>query len=60
VTYSIAIQTPHIGKRRYRPDEYAVTARVGRLRSARQSVQVTPVTRAAVVNHYNVQPVIDV
>ena len=62
VTYSIAIQTPQY--RETSLQDLMNTPVTGTSGQAPQVlgnlVQVTPVTRAAVVNHYNVQPVIDV
>ena len=62
VTYSVAIQTPQY--RETSLQDLMNTPVTGASGQAPQVlgnlVQVTPVERAAVVNHYNVQPVIDV
>ncbi|MGB8010382.1 MAG: efflux RND transporter permease subunit [Terriglobales bacterium] len=62
VTYSVAVQTPQYQETSL-SDLMNTPVTSGGMQAPQvlgNLVQLTPVTRAAVVNHYNVQPVIDV
>jgi multidrug efflux pump subunit AcrB len=60
VTYQVAVQSPQYRMTNLQDlMNIPVTSQQG-LQLMSNLVEVTPVTRAATVNHYNVQPVIDV